>query len=79
MYMSDRCMVSELCGANSIHHEEPIMLAANEVPPVVNEEIWNAWVARSKLREQRTADRIKRCGGIAVSIVAIAVGLYSMK
>lgn len=53
------------------------MLVENEVP-VVNEEIWNAWVAKSKLREQRTARRMRLCGSIALSLFAIAAGLYSM-
>jgi len=55
------------------------MLVENEVPPALNEEIWNAWVAKSKVREQRTARRIRVSAGLALSIFAIVAALYSMR
>jgi hypothetical protein len=54
------------------------MLVANEVPEL-NEEIWNAWVAKSKVREQRTARRMRASAGIALSIFAIVAALYTMR
>ncbi len=55
------------------------MLVANEASPVLNEDIWKAWIAKSKLREQRTAHRMRVFAGLALSIFAIVAALYSMR
>lgn len=54
------------------------MPVSNDESPVLNEETWNAWLAKSKLREQRTAYRMRLWGGIAVSLFALGAAWYSM-
>jgi hypothetical protein len=51
------------------------MIPAAEVQePVVNEELWRAWVKRGRLHEQAAGRKLKL--GLGIVLVALAVGFY---
>jgi hypothetical protein len=41
--------------------------------PVLDEEVWQAWIQKRKLREEATARKLKKLVGIVLAIVALAV------
>jgi hypothetical protein len=44
--------------------------------PIVNEEIWRAWVQKGKLLDQAAARRGRLLGGIAVITLAVGAAFY---
>jgi hypothetical protein len=52
------------------------MLTAVENPPVVDEAIWQAWLAKRKLSEAKTMRRMKIFGGIALLLLALGDVYY---
>jgi hypothetical protein len=54
------------------------MNAANDATPVVNEEIWRAWVQKSKRREKATARKAKVFGGIVLVLLASGSAYYQL-
>lgn len=53
------------------------MTNVNE-PPRLDEAVWNAWVQKTKLRELRTARKMKISGAVILSIAAIAAAFYRL-
>ena len=45
-----------------------------EQEPVVNEEVWRAWVKKGRLHEQAAGRKLKL--GLGIVLVALAVGFY---
>lgn len=54
------------------------MSVANDASLVVDKKIWNAWLQKTKAREQRTAYGMRIAMGIAVCIF-IGVTLYLLR
>jgi len=52
------------------------MSTATEYQPVVDEEIWSAWLQKNKLREERTARRVRVLGGIILALFAFGSAFY---
>ena len=52
------------------------MYTATDDAPVVNEEIWRAWVQEGKLREEATARKAKVLGGIVLVLLAFGSAFY---
>jgi hypothetical protein len=48
------------------------MFPATDNPPVIDEQIWCAWVLKGKLRGEATARKFKMSAGVV--LVALAVG-----
>ncbi len=44
--------------------------------PVLNEQIWNAWIQKANLRERATAQKMKVCAGVALGLAAIAYSVF---
>jgi hypothetical protein len=44
--------------------------------PVLDEEIWQAWIQKCKLREEATARKVKKLAGIAFTILAVGAIFY---
>jgi hypothetical protein len=47
-----------------------------EYTAVLDEKIWDAWVQKSKLRELRTANRMKIFAAVALGLVALGGTSY---
>jgi len=43
---------------------------------LLDEEIWQAWIQKSKLREEATARKLKRLAQIALLLLAVGVVFY---
>jgi hypothetical protein len=43
---------------------------------VLDEKIWNAWLEKSRLRELRTAYRMKVFAAVILGLAALAAGSY---
>lgn len=52
------------------------MYTSADDQPVLNEEIWRAWAHKNKLRQQATARKYKRAGGIALGLLALGAAIY---
>jgi hypothetical protein len=44
--------------------------------PVLDEEVWHAWIQKRKLREEATARKLKKLGGIVLDIGAFGAVFY---
>jgi hypothetical protein len=44
--------------------------------PLLDEEIWQAWIQKCKLREQATARKSKKLAGIALLLFAVGAVFY---
>jgi hypothetical protein len=44
--------------------------------PIINEEIWSAWVRRGQLREKATARKAKMLAAIALILLAMGSAFY---
>ena len=44
--------------------------------PLLDEEIWQAWIQKCKLREQATARRSKKLAGLALALLAFGAVFY---
>lgn len=55
------------------------MATANKDAPVVNEEVWCAWVERGRLREKETARKAKVIGGITLIALTLGGALYLLR
>jgi hypothetical protein len=47
-----------------------------EKEPVLDEEVWRAWLRKGKLREEATARKAKVLGGILLALLAAGGTLY---
>ena len=56
--------------------KDTLMYTAPDDTPVVNEEIWRAWVQEGKLREQATARKLKVVAGTVLILLAIGGAFY---
>ena len=45
---------------------------------ILNEEVWRAWVAKGKARDQVAARRMRSVAIIMIAVVAIGLGLYTI-
>jgi len=45
---------------------------------VLDEKVWEAWLAKSRLREQATARKMKIAGGIFLILLVFAFAFYHM-
>lgn len=52
------------------------MHASKNDEPVVNEEIWRAWIQKGKLRDQAAARRGRLLGRIVVITLALGAAFY---
>jgi hypothetical protein len=52
------------------------MLVAAENPAVLDEEIWRAWLQKSKLREQATARKAKLAAAVVLPLLVLAGVAY---
>lgn len=52
------------------------MLTSAENQPVVDPQIWNAWVEKRNRREEVSARRLKVFAGIAAVLLAVGSTLY---
>jgi hypothetical protein len=43
---------------------------------VVNEEIWNAWLAKGRLRDQAGARRLRVLAGVMLAILSVGMAVY---
>jgi len=48
----------------------------NEHTAVLDEKVWNAWLQKSKLRELRTAFRMKISAAVVLGLVALSGTSY---
>lgn len=46
--------------------------------PVIDEVLWNAWLLRHKVREEKNARLAKVFGGIVVALAAIGTGIWGL-
>ena len=53
-------------------------MPVSEVEPVVNEEIWNAWVEKGRRREAATNRKLKSFLGIAVVLLVLGGTYYRL-
>jgi hypothetical protein len=44
--------------------------------PLLDEEIWQAWIQKRKLREVATARRLKKLARIALALLAVGAVFY---
>jgi hypothetical protein len=44
--------------------------------PLLDEEIWQAWIQKRKLREEATARRLKKLARIALPLFAVGAVFY---
>ena len=54
------------------------MALENQEVAVVDEKIWNAWLQKTKMRERQTTRRMKIAASAALSLVAVACGIFLM-
>ena len=52
------------------------MPIAKQETPTVDEKLWNAWLQKTKQRECRTAERMKRFAGVVLSVTSIAAAVF---
>lgn len=56
--------------------KDTLMYTEIDDAPVVNEEVWRAWVQKGKLREEATARRARVLGGIVLVLLAFGSAFY---
>ena len=44
--------------------------------PLLDEEVWRAWIQKRKLREEATARKLKQLAKIALLLLAVGVVFY---
>jgi hypothetical protein len=52
------------------------MITQVEEPPVVNAQIWHAWVQKGKLQERASMRELKLCGGSVLGFLAVETAFY---
>jgi len=52
------------------------MIAQVQETPVVNEQIWRAWVQKGKLQERASMRKLKLCGGFVLGFLAVGTAFY---
>jgi hypothetical protein len=52
------------------------MSTATDDAPVLNEQVWRAWIEKGKLRDQAIARRARVLGGIVLSLLACGSAIY---
>jgi len=51
-------------------------LVATEPPAILDEEIWRAWLQKSKLRERATARKAKLAAAVILTLLVLAAAGY---
>ena len=46
--------------------------------PVLDQKVWDAWIAKSLLREKATARRVETAGGIVLILIIFSIAFYRM-
>lgn len=49
---------------------------SDQESPVVDEKIWNAWLQKGKIAEQRTNSQMRIAAGVVLTAIGIAAALY---
>jgi hypothetical protein len=49
---------------------------STEAQPVLNEEIWRAWIQKGKRREESAARKFKIVAGIVLLALALGTAIY---
>ena len=53
------------------------MDSSTTVPPVIDEEVWQAWVRKGKLAEKATNRKLRIAAGVALVLLAISSAFYA--
>lgn len=53
------------------------MSLSTDKTTILNEDVWRAWVAKGKARDQAAAQRMRAVAILIIVIVAIGFGLYT--
>ena len=53
------------------------MDSSTTAPPVIDEEVWQAWVRKGKLAEKTTNRNLRIVAGVALVLFAISSAFYA--